>query len=366
MNCTNLNQGAQLCTYSRQKIERQEKHQMIKLDNVTKVFPSKKGKNVTALDNVTIRVNKGEIHGVIGYSGAGKSTLIRCVNLLEVPSKGKVWIDGIDLTKLSKEKLRQTRQKVGMIFQHFNLLKTATVYDNIAIPLKLLGVSKSAVAERVNKYLEIVDLAEKKDAYPSQLSGGQKQRVAIARALSQEPQVLLSDEATSALDPETTNSILELLLKINKELGITILLITHEMNVIQKICDYVYVIEKGSLIEQGPTIDLFTKPKQPTTKKFLNTISQRKLSDRLINELNLEGKVIRLTFLGENTGQPLLSKVTQQFYVEPNILTANIIELKNGIIGNLVVHLIGSENQVEHSLSFLREQGVEVEELGVN
>lgn len=339
---------------------------MIKLENVTKIFPSKKGKDVTALDNVTISVNKGEIHGVIGYSGAGKSTLIRCVNLLETPSKGKVWIDGIDLTKLSKEKLRQTRQKVGMIFQHFNLLKTATVYDNIAIPLKLLGVPKSKIAERVVKYLEIVDLVEKKDSYPAQLSGGQKQRVAIARALSQEPQVLLSDEATSALDPETTNSILELLLKINAELGITILLITHEMNVIQKICDYVYVIENGNLIEQGSTIELFTKPKQPTTKKFLNTISQRKLSDRLVNELKLEGKVVRLTFLGENTGQPLLSKVTQQFYVEPNILTANIIELKNGIVGNIVVHLIGNDHQVEQSLSFLQEQGVEIEELGVN
>ncbi|GIO23362.1 methionine ABC transporter ATP-binding protein [Oceanobacillus sp. J11TS1] len=337
---------------------------MIKLENVTKVFPSKKGKNVTALDNVSIRVNKGEIHGVIGYSGAGKSTLIRCVNLLESPSKGKVWIDGIDITKLPKEKLRQTRQKVGMIFQHFNLLKTATVYDNIAIPLKLLGVPKSKIAERVNKYLEIVDLAEKKDSYPSQLSGGQKQRVAIARALSQEPQVLLSDEATSALDPETTNSILDLLLKINEDLGITILLITHEMNVIQKICDYVYVIEKGNLIEQGPTIDLFSKPKQPTTKKFLNTISQRKLSDRLVHDLNLDGKVIRLTFLGGNTGQPLLSKVTQQFYVEPNILSANIIELKNGIVGNLVVHLTGNDHQIEQSLSFLREQGVEVEEVG--
>ena len=202
---------------------------MIKLENITKVFPSKNG-DVTAVNNVNLHVKKGEIHGVIGYSGAGKSTLIRLVNLLEKPTNGSVSINGTELTSLPPEKLRKTRQKVGMIFQHFNLLKTATVYDNIATPLKLLGYDKQEVKKRVEKYLKIVDLAEKQNSYPSQLSGGQKQRVAIARALSQEPEILLSDEATSALDPETTNSILDLLLKINEDLGITILLITHEMN----------------------------------------------------------------------------------------------------------------------------------------
>jgi D-methionine transport system ATP-binding protein len=335
---------------------------MIRLENVSKVFPSKNGE-VKAVDQVSLHVNKGEIHGVIGYSGAGKSTLIRLVNALEKPTGGKVFIADKEVTALTDEELRVTRQKVGMIFQHFNLLKTATVFDNVAIPLKLLGYSKQEVKDKVDKYLAIVDLSEKKDAYPAQLSGGQKQRVAIARALSQEPEVLLSDEATSALDPETTNSILDLLLKINQDLGITILLITHEMNVIQKICDYVYVLEDGNIIEQGTSIDLFTQPNEPTTKKFLNTISQRKLSASLVEQLKLKGTVSRLTFVGENTGEPLLAEVSQRFSVQPNILTANIMELKNGIIGNLVIHLVGEQEKTNEALAFLEKQGVRTEEV---
>jgi D-methionine transport system ATP-binding protein len=338
---------------------------MIKLESISKVFPSKNGE-VKAVDNVSLHVNKGEIHGVIGYSGAGKSTLIRLVNALEKPTGGKVYIADKEVTALSDEELRVTRQRVGMIFQHFNLLKTATVFDNVAIPLKLLGYSKQEVKEKVDKYLAIVDLSDKKDAYPAQLSGGQKQRVAIARSLSQEPNVLLSDEATSALDPETTNSILDLLLKINQELGITILLITHEMNVIQKICDYVYVLENGEVIEHGTTIDLFTRPNEPTTKKFLNTISQRKLSTSVIKQLKLKGTVSRLTFIGENAGEPLLAEVSQRFNVQPNILTANIMELKNGIIGNLVIHLVGEQKKTNEALAFLKEQGVRTEELEGN
>ncbi|GAB3794189.1 ATP-binding cassette domain-containing protein [Virgibacillus kimchii] len=315
---------------------------------------------------MSLHVPKGEIHGVIGYSGAGKSTLIRLVNALEKPTDGKVHVAGKEVTALSDEELRVTRQKVGMIFQHFNLLKTATVFDNVAIPLKLLGYSKQEVQEKVDKYLQIVDLSDKKDAYPAQLSGGQKQRVAIARALSQEPEVLLSDEATSALDPETTNSILDLLLKINQELGITILLITHEMNVIQKICDYVYVLEDGRIIEDGTAVDLFTHPVEPTTKRFLNTISQRKLSSSLIEQLQLEGTVSRLTFVGENAGEPLLAEVSQRFNVQPNILTANIMELKNGIIGNLVIHLVGEQEKTREAIIFLKEKGVRTEEVEAN
>ncbi|MFA1820360.1 methionine ABC transporter ATP-binding protein [Virgibacillus oceani] len=335
---------------------------MIRLENVSKVFPSKNG-DVQAVHKVNLRVGKGEIHGVIGYSGAGKSTLIRVVNALERPTDGKVYIADKEVTALTDEELRVTRQKVGMIFQHFNLLKTATVFNNIAIPLRLLGYSRQEVKEKVDKYLAIVDLSEKKDAYPAQLSGGQKQRVAIARSLSQEPEVLLSDEATSALDPETTNSILDLLLKINQELGITILLITHEMNVIQKICDYVYVLEDGDIIEEGTAIDLFTNPIEPTTKKFLNTISQRKLSDSLIEQLKLKGTVSRLTFVGDNAGEPLLAEVSQRFNVQPNILTANIMELKNGIIGNLVIHLVGEHKKTSEALAFLEAQGVRTEEV---
>lgn len=338
---------------------------LIVLDNITKEFNSKNN-TVKAVNNVSIHVKKGEIHGVIGYSGAGKSTLIRCVNLLEKPTTGKVYINGEDITPLPLSKLREVRNKIGMIFQGFNLLKTATVYDNIAIPLKLLGYDKTEVKNRVEKYLEIVGLTEKYKSYPNQLSGGQKQRVAIARALAQEPEVLLSDEATSALDPETTDSILDLLLKINKELGITILLITHEMNVIQKICDHVYVMEKGEVVEENTAIDLFTKPKHPTTKKFLSTISQRNLSPSLISQLHVTGTVTRLTFVGESTGKPLLAEVSQKFKVQPNILTANIIELKNGIIGNIVIHLVGEKNEVESAIQFLNERGVETESLEVH
>jgi D-methionine transport system ATP-binding protein len=219
---------------------------MIELKNVSKTFQSKRG-SVEALKNVSLQVDKGDIFGVIGYSGAGKSTLIRCVNLLERPTAGEVRIDGVELQRLSTAKLRQVRQKIGMIFQGFNLLKTATVYENIALPLQLTGVPKQNIADRVQKYLQVVGLDDKQDAYPSQLSGGQKQRVAIARALSHEPEILLSDEATSALDPETTESILELLLKINREFKITILLITHELQVIQKICDRVAVLLNGDM-----------------------------------------------------------------------------------------------------------------------
>ena len=335
---------------------------MIVLENVSKVFKIKDNE-VKAVDDANIHVKKGEIHGVIGYSGAGKSTLIRCVNLLERPSSGKVIIDGEDITTLSQNKLRDARKKVGIIFQGFNLLKTATVYDNIAIPLKLLGIDKEEVKARTVKYLEIVGLADKHSHYSSQLSGGQKQRVAIARALSQEPEVLLSDEATSALDPETTESILDLLLKINEEFGITILLITHEMDVIRKICDYVYVLENGKIIEDGTTIDLFTSPRHKTTKKFLSAIAQRNLSASLISQLHVSGSVIRLTFTGDVTGKPLLAEVNQQFNLKSNILAANIIELKNGVIGNLVVHFVGENEEVDNALNFLKQQGVGVEEL---
>ncbi|HLR14231.1 MAG TPA: ATP-binding cassette domain-containing protein [Bacillota bacterium] len=335
---------------------------MIKLTNVSKTFHTKNGV-VEAVKDVNLHVKKGEIHGVIGYSGAGKSTLIRCVNLLEVPSDGEVYIEGEETTGLPLKELRAKRQNIGMIFQGFNLLKTATVYDNIMIPLRLLGLNKREAEKRVDKYIDIVGLKGREKSYPGQLSGGQKQRVAIARALSQEPSVLLSDEATSALDPETTDSILDLLLKINEELGITILLITHEMNVVQKICDYVYVMEDGAIIEDGTTIDLFTKPKNPTTQMFLNTISQRKISDSLLEELTEAGTVIRLTFVGHATGEPLLASVTEKFSVKPNILSANIIELKNGIVGNIVVHLEGNRTENIDVLCYLKEEGVLVEEL---
>jgi D-methionine transport system ATP-binding protein len=333
---------------------------VIKLENVSKTFLSKRGK-VDALKGISLEVGKGEIFGVIGYSGAGKSTLIRCVNLLEKPTSGRVWVNGMDLTTLSPSKLNDARRKIGMIFQGFNLLKTATVYENIAIPLKLTGVPKEKIDERVKKYLAFVGLQDKSDAYPSQLSGGQKQRVAIARALSHEPEVLLSDEATSALDPETTESILELLLSINRQFGITILLITHEMNVIQKICDRVAVMENGEIIESGTVLEVFTSPKQQTTKKFVNSLFNEGLPETVLKQFSGRGLIAHLSFVGNTAGEPALAYVSKKYNVYPNILSGHITQLKDQPFGKLTVHFGGEREEIEQALSYLQEQKIQIE-----
>lgn len=336
---------------------------VIKLENVSKTFLSKRGR-VDALKGISLEVGKGEIFGVIGYSGAGKSTLIRCVNLLEKPTSGKVWVNGVDLTTLSPSKLNDARRKIGMIFQGFNLLKTATVYENIAIPLRLTGVPKEMIDERVRKYLAFVGLQDKSDAYPSQLSGGQKQRVAIARALSHEPEVLLSDEATSALDPETTESILELLLSINRQFGITILLITHEMNVIQKICDRVAVMENGEIIESGTVLDVFTSPKQQTTKKFVNSLFNEGLPEAVLKQFSNRGLIAHLSFVGNTAGEPALANVSKKYNVYPNILSGHITQLKDQPFGKLTVHFGGEMEEIEQALSYLQEQKIQIERMG--
>ncbi len=338
---------------------------MILLNNLSKTYHSKNGK-IDALKDVSLEVKKGEVFGVIGYSGAGKSTLIRCVNLLESPDQGEVVINGTNLTKLPKSKLREQRQNIGMIFQGFNLLKTATVYDNIAIPLKLSGVAKSEVDERVKKYLAVVGLEDKQHAYPEQLSGGQKQRVAIARALSHEPEILLSDEATSALDPETTEAILELLLKINQEFGITILLITHEMHVIQKICDQVAVMENGQIVEQGNVIDLYSNPKHPTTKKFIDSMFTNTIPAPVVNDLSAKGPIVKLSFVGHSTGKPALANVVKKFNVYTNILAGNIVQLKNEPYGRMIVHIEGDEVETKKAIASLKDEGVKVEEVSIN
>lgn len=337
---------------------------MITLEGVSKTFYTKKGQ-VDAVKNVHLHIKKGEIHGVIGYSGAGKSTLIRCVNLLERPTAGKVYIGEDELTSLTTSQLQEKRKKIGMIFQGFNLLKTATVFENIAIPLRLIGVKKSEIKKRVEKYIEIVGLADRTNAYPAQLSGGQKQRVAIARALAQEPEILLSDEATSALDPETTESILDLLLKINEEFGITIMLITHEMGVVQRICDSVSVMEDGAVVEQNLVTDLFTSPKHPTTKKFLNTLNERQLDDFFLGELTEANSVFHLTFTGGSTSQPIIALLSKQYDVKPNIIHADVLKLKNGVVGSLVIHLDGQKEEINNALQFLEAQGVGIEALEV-
>ncbi|MFX3619377.1 MAG: methionine ABC transporter ATP-binding protein [Sporolactobacillus sp.] len=334
---------------------------MIELQHVSKTFQVGKNK-IEALKDVSLRINKGEVFGVIGFSGAGKSTLIRCINLLERPTKGTVLVDGKNILKLNKNQLLRMRRKIGMIFQGYNLLETATVYDNVAIPLKLEGVPKKEIVSRAEKYLDIVGLAERRDAYPSQLSGGQKQRVAIARALAHEPEILLSDEATSALDPNTTESILELLLKVNKDLGITIFLITHELNVIQRVCDRVAVMEKGRIVEQGSVVDIFAKPKEAMTRQFIRRESRFSVPEAFYQELLKSGRLVNLTFLGESAKDPFLATVAKKFNVLPSIIAGGIDQLKDQSIGNLLVHLKGDRAETDAAIQYLKQQNIIVEE----
>ncbi|GAA0591355.1 ATP-binding cassette domain-containing protein [Virgibacillus siamensis] len=333
---------------------------MIQLEHISKVFDGKKGQT-QALKNVSLSVQKGEIFGVIGYSGAGKSTLVRCVNLLERPTEGRIMINDRDLTTLSNAQLNESRRKIGMIFQGFNLLSTATVYQNIFLPLKLTGVSKKEANERVVKYLRIVGLEDKQEAYPAQLSGGQKQRVAIARALAHEPEVLLSDEATSALDPDTTEAILDLLLKINRELNITILLITHEMHVIQKVCDHVAVMENGEVIESGSVLDIFTDPQHTTTKRFTSSLFKGDVPQDLLESLEQRGSVVTLSFVGNSSEEPALAAVSKKFDVYPNILSGNITQLKDQPFGRLVVFFEGNNDETTLAINYLESVGVKVE-----
>lgn len=336
---------------------------MIELKNITKNYKVSK-KTINALDDVSLSVHKGEIYGVIGYSGAGKSTLIRCINLLETPTEGEVFVDGIKLNDLNKNDLQQTRQKIGMIFQGYNLLTTATVYDNVAIPLKLAGLSKDFIQQRVKKYLEIVGLSDRASAFPAQLSGGQKQRVAIARALSHEPEILLSDEATSALDPTTTESILDLLLEINQELGLTIFLITHELSVIQRLCDRVAVMQDGQIVEQGPVVDVFTQPRSTITKSFVQDSAKYKLPAKFLQTLPEEGVLIHCTFVGISSTKPALAHVATTFGVVPNIIAGGIDQFKNESVGNLLVHLEGEPDKVTAAINYLSGQGIIVKKEG--
>ncbi|WP_138495239.1 methionine ABC transporter ATP-binding protein [Paenibacillus pinistramenti] len=344
---------------------------MIELKDITKIYGSK-AKATTALKDLNLTVEQGEIFGVIGHSGAGKSTLIRCINLLERPSSGEVWVGGRNLTSLGKRELQLQRRRIGMIFQHFNLLSSATVYDNIAFPLKLAGVDKAAVKSKVEELLKLVGLEAHSGKYPSQLSGGQKQRVGIARALANDPDVLLCDEATSALDPQTTDSILKLLLDINRKLGLTILLITHEMHVIQSICDRVAVIHAGGIVEQGPVAEVFLKPKHPVTKEFIS----REVAGSAPAQLQAQGTgtagegqaqgspVYRLTCLGDHTYSTDLSEAVLRTGVQFAILQGTVSTIKEIPYSQLTVRFTGQPEAVELTVNRLRERHIDVEVIG--
>ena len=339
---------------------------MINLEHICKTFDTTAG-NVHAVRDVSLEIHDGEIFGIIGFSGAGKSTLVRCINLLERPDSGSVRIDGLELTTLPEKQLREVRIKIGMIFQHFNLMRSRTVYENIDFPLKKSGLSKIQRKEKIQSLLELVGLSDKHDAYPSQLSGGQKQRVAIARALANDPKVLLCDEATSALDPQTTQSILKLLKKVNAELGITIVLITHEMTVVKDICDRVAIMDGGYVVELGDTLDVFSKPQQALTKDFIDTATNIRKIYELIEEnneltrLRAGEKMVLLTYSGSNAGEPLISYLSKTYDVRANIIYGNIDYLKGRPIGKLVVTFSGDPERIAEALAYINSQGVEVE-----
>ncbi|SMG56959.1 methionine ABC transporter ATP-binding protein [Paenibacillus aquistagni] len=340
---------------------------MIEIRQLSKRYPGKgKTEGLLALDRIDLHIEAGEIYGIIGHSGAGKSTLLRTMNLLERPTEGSIQVAGIELTQLNKKELQQQRSKIGMIFQHFNLLSSATVYDNIAFPLQLVNTPKHKVDAKVNELIRLVGLEAHRDKYPAQLSGGQKQRVGIARALANDPKVLLCDEATSALDPQTTQSILSLLLQINKQFGITIVLITHEMHVIQTICDRVAVIHGGRIVEQGKVVDVFLKPSHAVTQEFI--MEENHLGDlsswvSFKNGQGVHSRIMKIHYLGEVTYEPILHRVLSAAGIEFAILQGTISRMKDVPYGQLIIRMDGKEEALRHAAVALAEQGLEVEVL---
>lgn len=339
---------------------------MIEFSNISKTFKTK-DREVHAVRDVNLTIEQGDIFGIIGFSGAGKSTLLRLVNLLEKPSTGTVKIQGIDLASLAQKDLRQLRRRIGMIFQNFNLMTSRTVAGNIAYPLKLAGTPKAEIERRTAELLKFVGLSEKAKDYPEQLSGGQKQRVGIARALATNPDILICDEATSALDPETTADILKLLKRVNEEFGITILLITHEMHVIQTICNRVAVMEQGQVIEQGDVYEVFTQPQHQTTQRFIQSVHQDVPSPQILQEWKKAGgqHLYRVLFKGSLTHNPLLSEITQKHHVPFNIIYGSVRELQNKLFGNLLISFQGEDEQIKKVIDELSQQ-VEVEEVNIH
>lgn len=339
---------------------------MITLTNVSKHFNTT-SQTVHAVKNVTLTINPGDVFGIMGFSGAGKSTLVRCMNLLEVPDEGTVTVDGVELTGLSEKALRECRRNIGMIFQHFNLMPSRTVAQNIAYPLKGKGMTKQQIDEKVASLLDLVDLADKGSSYPSQLSGGQKQRVAIARALSTDPKVLLCDEATSALDPQTTLSILSLLKEVNRRLGITIVIITHEMAVIKEVCNRVAVMERGEVIEEGEVFKIFSSPSHPVTKGFIETTSILQKVNQLIEErsqvveLRPGERILRLKYLEKAASEALISQISRQFSINCNIIFGSIEMIQDAPLGGLIFIVSGKPQDIDGAIQYLREKRVEVE-----
>ena len=338
---------------------------MIRFEHVSKTFQTKNGP-FDALKDVSFEIEKGDIYGVIGYSGAGKSTLIRMVNALETPTSGNVWVEEKDIGTLNQKELRNLRKGIGMIFQQFNLLESKTIYDNVAIALKLNGVSKKDMEKRVTELLDFVELSDKKYSYPGQLSGGQKQRVGIARALANNPSILLCDEATSALDPKTTDSILELLKKINEMLHITIVIITHEMNVIQKICNKVAVMDYGQVVETGSVIQVFSDPRSDIARRFVGNLIRDVIPEPLVESIRREtrnSRLLRIKLDNTDSTEPLLWEINRRFEVETNILYSTINVIQGIVVGIMLVLFIGTDAEIEKAEQYILESKEEYREV---
>lgn len=340
---------------------------MIELKGINKVFKDKNQNEFYAAKDVNLKINDGEIFGIIGFSGAGKSTVVRCINLLGRPTSGQVIVNEKNLLELSAKELREERKKIGMIFQHFNLMPSRTVFENIAFPLKHSGLSKKQVQEKVRELLTLVELADKESQYPSQLSGGQKQRVAIARALANNPKILLCDEATSALDPTTTKQILGLLKKLRDKLNLTIVIITHQINVVKDICDKVAVMEHGKVVETGDVFDIFANPQDEVTKRFIHSTTNLQKIEELISEnsnvvqLKKGEKIIRLSYLQKNVSEPLISTVSSKFGVVLNIIFADIEIVQGAPVGGTVAIFSGENQNIQNALGWLKEKNVGIE-----
>ena len=347
---------------------------MIELQHITQRYPTPEGDVFYALKDVSLHINPGEIFGIIGRSGAGKSTLVRCINFLNRPSEGTVTVNGKCLNTMSEAELRATRRNIGMIFQHFNLLSSRTVFDNAAFPLELTGTDKAAIRAKIDPLLELVGLSEHRNKYPAQLSGGQKQRVGIARALANDPKVLLSDEATSALDPETTVGTLELLKRINKELGLTIVMITHQMDVVKQICARVAVMNKGVVVEEGAVIDVFRHPQSETAKALIGNIMAQDLPASMIERVRgqLAGQdlslvhILRLSFVGSEVTRPIVSEASRLFSIDFNILLGQVDEVQGKGFGTLTVLTSCTNDTFSALLDYLRRHNVTVEEVTSN
>ena len=341
---------------------------MIELRHICKQFGSGE-LQIRAVNDVSLNIASGDIFGIIGFSGAGKSTLVRCINLLERPDSGRVLIDDTEITALGERELRGARKKIGMIFQHFNLMPSRTVAENVAYPLKGNGLSRQEIRDRVRELLSLVELEEKENAYPSQLSGGQKQRVAIARALATEPTVLLCDEATSALDPQTTRQILRLLKTLNEKLGITIVLITHEMTVVKEICTHVAVMDHGQVVEQGDVYSVFANPRMQITQNFIRTTSNLHKVDELITEnaelthLQPGQLIVRLSYLSRSVSEPMISYLSRVYNVDINIIFANVEILQGSQLGGTVAIISGERENVTKAIEYFIEKNVGVEVL---